>query len=189
MLSSACCLFCLSACFLMHSGDLGCFSLTEKFAGVNSGLVVNTTATFDVASGCFTLNTPDEGGKKNWISQGFVADKTCVSCSLASSPYLTTTAAAAADVAPSSHWIFLSVRRVVVADLLLEGKSYGPHAFLMDLRVQQDGALVAGVTVGDMGSKTVGNDLDNAWVSSVHWQRTTGGAAACLPHGPRPAHG
>jgi acyl-CoA oxidase len=58
------------------SGDLGCFSLTEKFAGVNSGLVVHTTAAFDPSSGEFVLNTPDEGAKKNWISQGFVADKT-----------------------------------------------------------------------------------------------------------------
>jgi len=114
-------------------GDLGCFSLTEKFAGVNSGLVVNTTASFDAATGDFVLNTPDEGSKKNWISQGFVADKT-----------------------------------VVVADLLMDGKSLGPHAFMMSLRQEQNGDLVPGVTVGDMGPKTVGNDLDNAWVHFDH---------------------
>jgi acyl-CoA oxidase len=61
---------------LQSRGDLGCFSLTEKFAGVNSGLVVQTTATFDEITGEFVLNTPNEGSKKNWISQGFVADKT-----------------------------------------------------------------------------------------------------------------
>jgi hypothetical protein len=54
--------------------------------------------------------------------------------------------------------------RVVVADLLLGGKSHGPHAFLLPLRTEQDGPLARGVTVGDMGPKTVGNDLDNAWV-------------------------
>lgn len=57
--------------------------------------------------------------------------------------------------------------RVVLADLVLHGKSYGPHAFLLALREDQDGPLVPGVTVGDMGHKTVGNDLDNAWVSGT----------------------
>ncbi len=28
---------------MQNKGELGCFGLTEKFAGVNSGLVVNTT--------------------------------------------------------------------------------------------------------------------------------------------------
>ena len=46
------------------AGDLGCFSLTEKFAGVNSGLVVHTTATFDPATSSFTLNTPNEVRKR-----------------------------------------------------------------------------------------------------------------------------
>lgn len=30
----------------------------------------------------FTLNTPNEGAKKNWISQGFTADKAVVMASL-----------------------------------------------------------------------------------------------------------
>jgi len=109
-------------------GLLGCFSLTEKLAGVQSGLVVETTATWDEAKQCFLLNTPHEGARKNWISQGFVADKT-----------------------------------VVVADLIIGGKSKGPHGFVMDFR--RDGELVSGISVDDMGEKTVGNDLDNAWLS------------------------
>ena len=28
-----------------------------------------------------------------------------------------------------------------------------------------DGKLVAGITNGDMGLKTIGNDLDNAWIA------------------------
>lgn len=32
----------------------------------------------------------------------------------------------------------------------------------MDFR--QNGQLVKGVSIGDMGRKTIGNDLDNAWV-------------------------
>jgi len=63
-------------------GLLGCFSLTEKLAGVNSGLVVNTTAHYNEATDTFTLNSPDRGAWKNWISQGLVADKTVVVASL-----------------------------------------------------------------------------------------------------------
>lgn len=57
-------------------GMLGCFALTEKLAGVSSGLVVNTRADFDATSETFVLNSPDRGAWKNWISQGLVADKT-----------------------------------------------------------------------------------------------------------------
>lgn len=54
---------------------------------------------------------------------------------------------------------------MVLADLLLPGgKSKGPHAFVMDLRSRQ-GELAPGVTVDDMGRKTTGNDLDNAWIA------------------------
>jgi acyl-CoA oxidase len=101
-----------------NKGYLGCFSLTEKLAGVQSGLVVETTATWDNNKKSFILNTPHEGARKNWISQGFVADKT-----------------------------------VVLADLIVGGQSMGPHAFIMDFRV--DGELVPGITVDDMGRKTV----------------------------------
>ena len=62
------------------AGQLGCFSLTERRAGVQSGLVVETTADWDHARGAFVLHTPDEGARKNWISQGFVADKTVQAC-------------------------------------------------------------------------------------------------------------
>ncbi|CAE7559238.1 POX5 [Symbiodinium microadriaticum] len=112
---------------MQELGHLGCFSLTERFAGVNSGFIVQTTADWDNDSKTFVINSPDFGSQKNWISQGLVADKS-----------------------------------VVVADLRLDGKSFGPHAFVMDLR--KNGALVDGVTLGDMGHKTVGNDLDNAWI-------------------------
>mmetsp|Transcript_44873 Transcript_44873/g.65956 ORF Transcript_44873/g.65956 Transcript_44873/m.65956 type:complete len:500 (+) Transcript_44873:33-1532(+) len=109
------------------NGQLGCFALTEKLAGVQSGLVVQTTIEWDEGAQKFILNTPNEGARKNWISQGFTADKA-----------------------------------VVVADLLVGGKSMGPHAFVMDFR--RDGKLLPGISVDDMGRKTVGNDLDNAWI-------------------------
>lgn len=62
---------------MQSRGDLGCFGLTEKFAGVSSGMVVETIADFDVKTREFVLTSPSEGSYKNWISQGFVADK-CV---------------------------------------------------------------------------------------------------------------
>jgi len=113
---------------IQAAGQLGCFGLTEKLAGVNSGLVVNTIADWNVDKQCFVVNTPDEGAYKNWISQGLCADKA-----------------------------------VVMADLRIGGESVGAHGFLMDFRV--DGEVVDGVTLGDMGGKTTGNDLDNAWIA------------------------
>jgi len=110
-------------------GRLGCFALTEKLAGVSSGLVVNTTCTFVENLCAFVLHCPNDGARKNWISQGCVADDA-----------------------------------VVIADLVLKGKSHGPHAFVMPLR--KNGALVKGVTITDMGDKTIANDLDNA---SIHF--------------------
>lgn len=109
------------------AGELGCFALTEKLAGVQSGLLVQTTAIFDRATDQFILNSPSEGAQKNWISQGFTADKA-----------------------------------VVLADLTVGGECRGPHAFLVNLR--KEGELVRDVSVGDMGVKTTGNDLDNAWI-------------------------
>jgi len=110
-----------------EKGLLGCFSLTEKLAGVNSGLVVNTRADWDSGSETFTLHSPNYGAYKNWISQGLVADKT-----------------------------------VAIADLHIQGKSVGPHAFILDLRT--DGKVTPGVILEDMGRKTIGNDLDNAGI-------------------------
>lgn len=108
-----------------RNGRLGCFCLTERLAGVNSGLVVNTTCTWDETKQMFLLDCPNEGARKNWISQGLTADMA-----------------------------------VVVATLIVKGKVYGPHAFVMEFR--QDGKLVPGVSLEDMGDKTIGNDLDNA---------------------------
>ena len=113
---------------IQAAGELGCFCLTERLAGVNSGLVVNTTATYDPATRTFVLNSPSEGAVKNWISQGLTAE-----------------------------WA------VVVADVTTGGRRVGPHGFLARLR-EKDGSLKEGVTVGDMGAKTTGSDLDNAWV-------------------------
>lgn len=112
---------------MQEKGLLGCFALTEKLAGVKSGAVVNTTAFWDESKNMFRIDTPTEGSQKNWISQGYTADKA-----------------------------------VVIADLHVGGKSCGPNGFIIDLR--KDGQVTPGIELGDMGQKTVGNDLDNAWI-------------------------
>lgn len=113
---------------IQQKGLLGCFALTEKLAGVNSGMIVQTTADWDDEKQEFVIDSPTPGSHKNWISQGLVADLACV-----------------------------------VADLRVAGKSHGPHAFLVEFR--RDGKVVPNIELGDMGVKTVGNDLDNAWIA------------------------
>ena len=117
-----------------RDGTLGCFLLTEKKAGVLSGLIVETTCDWCQSTESFTLHTPSDSAAKNWISQGFVAE-----------------------------------RGVVIADLRIDGKSHGPHAFLMTLRDGEGGQLLPGIRVEDMGYKTIANDLDNArvWFDKV----------------------
>ena len=110
-------------------GELGCFALTEKLAGVNSGLIVQTTCTWSQREKRFTLKTPSENARKVWISQGLVA-----------------------------------TRAVVIAELIVRGRNHGPHAFLVNMRKQRLGPLNPNIKVGDMGDKTTGNDLDNAWI-------------------------
>lgn len=63
-------------------GVLGCFNLTEVYAGVNSGLIVQTTATWNEEKQQFLIESPDEGAKKNWISQGLTATHSVVMANL-----------------------------------------------------------------------------------------------------------
>ena len=66
----------------------------------------------------------------------------------------------------AKNWIsqgYTAELGVVIADLRVKGTSYGPHAFLMQLR-DEGGALLPGIRIEDMGTKTVANDLDNARV-------------------------
>ena len=63
---------------MQEAGELGCFALTERFAGVSSGMIVETIATHDPETRTFVITSPNEGSKKNWISQGFVADRSVV---------------------------------------------------------------------------------------------------------------
>lgn len=132
-------------------GLLGCFALTEKLAGVNSGMIVQTTVEWDDAAQEFVIDSPTEGSHKNWISAGLCADLA-----------------------------------LVVADLKVAGKNYGPHALLVEMR--KDGKLVPNIELGDMGVKTVGNDLDNAWIA-FHKLRVPHSALLCRYGEVKPGNG
>lgn len=132
-------------------GLLGCFALTEKLAGVNSGMVVQTTVEWDDAAQEFIIDSPTEGSRKNWISAGLCA-----------------------DVA------------LVVADLRVAGKSHGPHALLVEMR--KDGKLVPNIELEDMGAKSVGNDLDNAWIA-FHKMRVPHSTLLCRYGEVKPGNG
>lgn len=118
---------------IQKNGQLGCFALTEASAGVLSGLIVETTATWDNNKKVFILQTPNAAAKKNWISQGLAAEFAVVVASL------------------------------VTKHPTQEGKTknFGPHAFVIRMR-EDNGTLLPGIRADDMGRKTVANDLDNA---------------------------
>lgn len=53
---------------------------------------------------------------------------------------------------------------IVIAKMVVHGHSYGPQAFLIDLRDHQ-GKVLQGITMLDMGKRDNGNDVDNARIS------------------------
>lgn len=74
--------------------------------------------------------------------------------------------------AAAKNWIsqgYTAELGVVIADLRVDGVSHGPHAFFMQLRNKDTMELMDGITIKDMGTKTVANDLDNArvWFDQV----------------------
>ncbi len=121
---------------MQSEGELGCFALTEVTAGVSSGLVVETTATWDARRRCFSLHTPNPGASKNWISQGLAADAAVVIASLFVD---------GKNLGPHAFYVKM---RSQGASIII-----GSHA------------LADGITVTDMGEKTTANELDNARIS------------------------
>jgi acyl-CoA oxidase len=75
---------------------------------------------------------------------------------------------------------------LVVATLTVAGKNHGPHAFLVDFR--KNGKVVPNIELGDMGTKTVGNDLDNAWIA-FHNLRVPHSNLLCKYSEVRPGNG
>jgi len=81
----------------------------------------------------------------------------------------------------AKNWIsqgYTAELGVVIADLRIKGKSYGPHPFFLKLREGGDGPnaskLMPGIRIEDMGYKTIANDLDNArvWFDKVRMPKS-----------------
>ncbi|EGT32495.1 hypothetical protein CAEBREN_25370 [Caenorhabditis brenneri] len=53
---------------------------------------------------------------------------------------------------------------VVVADLIIKDKSYGPHPFIVQLRDEKTHQPLPGITVGDIGPKMAFNGGDNGYL-------------------------
>jgi acyl-CoA oxidase len=53
---------------------------------------------------------------------------------------------------------------VVWANIILDGKNYGIHAFVTPLRCPKTHKVFAGVIIGDCGPKTGLNAIDNGFI-------------------------
>ena len=129
-----------------HRGELGCFCLTELGAGVLSGLVVDTTATFVPGTlageaAHFDLHSPTVASRKTWISQGLTARWGVVIARL----FVPNPDGGSGGSGGSSSTL-----------------DKGPHAFLVDMLQSR------GVVREDMPSKIDFNGLDNANVWFDH---------------------
>lgn len=136
-------------------GTLGCFAFTEKGAGVLSGLGVETTATYDVTTDEFVLNSPTPSSVKNWISQGLQAEAAVILAEIiiggeSQGPHLFW-----ADIADRSEDGVITSRPGVVTTSLplktaLRGLDNATIAF-KDFRVQRSGLLSRFCTVNKGG--------------------------------------
>ncbi|VDO40176.1 unnamed protein product [Haemonchus placei] len=59
---------------------------------------------------------------------------------------------------------------VVVACLIIDGKNYGPHNFIVPLRDPATHMPLKGITVGDIGPKMATGPVDNGFLSFDHYR-------------------
>lgn len=53
---------------------------------------------------------------------------------------------------------------ILFAQLIIDGKNQGPHAFLIHIR-DEHGNIISGMTIGDCGTKMGLNGVDNGWAT------------------------
>lgn len=58
----------------------------------------------------------------------------------------------------------ISNKAVIWANLKVNGKSYGPHPFVVPLRTHDTHDLLPGVKIGDCGPKNGLNMIDNGFI-------------------------
>ncbi|KAK6730976.1 hypothetical protein RB195_007444 [Necator americanus] len=59
---------------------------------------------------------------------------------------------------------------IVVAQLVISGKNYGPHNFVVQIRDLETHQPLAGITVGDIGPKMAYNSTDNGFLAFDHYR-------------------
>lgn len=66
------------------------------------------------------------------------------------------------------HWIGaaseIANMSTVWAQLIINGKSYGPHAFIVPLRCKKTHRVLSGITIGDCGPKNGLDYIDNGYI-------------------------
>jgi acyl-CoA oxidase len=109
-----------------HNSDvIGCFALTEKTAGIMSGLIIETVATYDKIDETYIINTGGEGNQKTWISNGMSA----------------------------THAVIFA--KLIIDDNYDNiGYSDHIQPFFVKIR-NNDGKLIQGIEIKDMGAKTL----------------------------------
>jgi acyl-CoA oxidase len=72
------------------------------------------------------------------------------------------------DITGAKWWVgglgVISTHTIVQAKLILNGKDYGPHPFIVPIRSLEDHKPFPGVRVGDIGQKMGFNMIDNGWI-------------------------
>eukprot|EP00746_Dinoflagellata_sp_MGD_P127043 gnl/MRDRNA2_/MRDRNA2_61735_c0_seq1.p1 gnl/MRDRNA2_/MRDRNA2_61735_c0~~gnl/MRDRNA2_/MRDRNA2_61735_c0_seq1.p1 ORF type:complete len:547 (+),score=104.90 gnl/MRDRNA2_/MRDRNA2_61735_c0_seq1:90-1643(+) len=105
--------------------------------------------------GCFALTEVGAG-----VLSGFIV-KATATWDAAQCGFVISTPTAESE----KNWISQGLTAewvVVFADLIIDGSPKGPHPFLLRMRHEGTDQLVPGISLVDMGKKTVANDLDNA---------------------------
>eukprot|EP01102_Stenamoeba_stenopodia_P002903 TRINITY_DN1280_c0_g1_i1.p1 TRINITY_DN1280_c0_g1~~TRINITY_DN1280_c0_g1_i1.p1 ORF type:complete len:763 (+),score=193.25 TRINITY_DN1280_c0_g1_i1:148-2436(+) len=113
---------------------IGCFAMTE----LGHGSYIRgfeTTATFDIKSQQFIINSPTLTSTKWWIG---LAGQT------------------------ATHTVAFA--RLLIPNTKGEVVDYGVHSFLVQIRDPATGKPLPGIRVGDCGAKMGRNGLDNGWI-------------------------
>jgi len=108
--------------------------LTEKTAGITSGMFLGTRADYDSTNDTYVIDTGDDGNCKVWISNGLIANYA-----------------------------------VVFANLYINDKFQHIQPFLVRIR-DEDGIVVDGVEITDMGQKHTAEYLDNVRIKFTNFK-------------------
>jgi acyl-CoA oxidase len=153
---------------IQEKGQLGCFLLTEMQAGVLSGRCPTPHACDLSYLSPLLLHSS--------LLIGLIVETTCDWDEDSQEFILHTPSDKAAK-----NWIsqgYTAELGVVIADLRIKGKSYGPHPFFLNLR-DEGGGLLPGIRIEDMGTKTVRASAKLHTPPPAHPSRSTH-----LPHLP-----